>query len=378
MRRSVLTGRRLLLPLLVGCTPSPQGRPGPEPQVAERPTAPVVVASIPSAPAAVPDAGAVNVEASIEALARPYARSEPRVLYTWTTPEQLAELKGGTAVLSRDSSKVQGHANVDHYLSLHAHRKTRAKTPLGWTASVLFQKAFARKRFAWITALGTVRGLGGAPYGSVLMRITLRPEAIHVNVRGTTFSADGKDLPMSDLARYAPRIGAAFFDTREYQEYFVPNESMIAEIAVGTPDIEKELADERHLLAEVRRELVASGRLHPAAHVLFAGKVPATVAELVAYEDALEKVAASFPREPFVRRLESAPSSLGEARASGASSELRPPLALLCRESGRQALPSDSSFPQPMFRLTCTPGDVCIQSGSSRDPFCEPSPSPFE
>jgi hypothetical protein len=369
MRRSVLTGRRLLLPLLVGCTPSPQGRPGPEPQVAERPTASVVVASIASAPPAVPDAGAVNEDPSIEALARPYARRDPRVLYTWTTSEQLAELKSGSAVLSRDRSKAQGHANVDHYLSLHAYRKSTARTPLAWTAGVLFRAAFARKRFAWTTALGTVRGLGGAPYGTVLMRITLRPEAIHVNVRGATFAADGKNLPMSDLARYAPRIGAAFFDTHEYREYIVLNESMIAEIAVGTPEIEKELADERHLLAEARKVLADSGRLHPAAHGLFAGKVPGTVAELAAYEDALEKVAAQFVRDPFVRRLESIPFTLGD---------VRPPLPLLCRESGRQALPTDSTFPQPMFRLTCTPGDVCVQSGSSRDPFCEPSPAPFE
>ncbi len=369
MRRSVLTGRRLLLPLLVGCTPSPQGRPGQDPQVAERPTAPVVVASIPSAPPAVPDAGAVDMDPSIEALARPYARSDPRVLYTWTTPEQLAELKSGSAVLSRDRSKAHGHANVDHYLSLHAYRKAGGKTSLGWTAGVLFREAFARKRFAWITALGTARGLGGAPYGSVLMRITLRPEAIHVNVRGITFAADGKNLPMSELARFAPRIGAALFETREYREYIVPNESMIAEIAVGTPEIAKELADERYLLAEVRKDLAASGRLNPAARGLFAGKLPSTVAELVAYEDALEKVAASFVREPYVRRLEGIPFTLGD---------VRPALPLLCRETGRQAVPTDPTFPQPLVRLACSPGDICVQGGSPRDPYCEPLPSPFE
>ncbi len=363
------TGRRLLLPLLVGCTPSPQSRSEPQQPSTSGTTAPVIVASIPSAAPAVADAGGVSPEPSLEGLVRPYASRNPRVLYTWTTPEQLAELKAGAAVLSRDSSKVHGHANVDHYLSLHAHRKTGATTALGYTANVLFRKAFARKRFAWTTALGTVRGLGGAPYGSVLMRITLRPEALHVDVRSTHFVADGQDLPMADLARYAARIGAAFFDTRDYREYIVPNESMIAEIAVGTPDIEKELAAERYVLAEARKAFAASGQLHPAARALFAGKAPATVAELVAYEDALEKVAASFPREPFVRRLERPPFSLGN---------VRPPLALLCRESGRQALRTDSTFPQPMYRLNCTPDDVCSQRGTSRDPYCEPSPSPFE
>lgn len=365
----MLTGRRLLLPVLVGCTPSPQAGSKAEPQVAERPTAPVVVASIASAPPTMPDAGAANDGPSIEALVRPYAQREPRVLYTWTTPEQLAELKSGSPVLSRDRSKTQGHANVDHYLSLHAHRAAGAKKPAGYAANVLFRAAFARKRFAWTTALGTVRGLGGAPYGSVLMRITLRPEALRVDVRGSTFAVDGKTLPMSELARYAPRIGAVFFDTNHYREYFVPNESMIAEIAVGTPELEKELADERHLLAEVRKDLAASGRLHPAAHVLFAGDLPLTVAELVAYEDALEKVAASFVRAPFVRRLEGIAFTLGD---------VRPPLPPLCRETGRQAMPTDSTFPQPIYRLTCSPGDLCAQGGSSRDTFCEPLPSPFE
>lgn len=364
----MVAGRRLLLPVLVGCTPSPQGSSRTEPAVAESPAAPVVVATVPGATPP-PDGGGVTLEPSLEVLMRPYALREPRVLYTWTTPEQLAELQGGGAVLSRDRSKAHGHANVDHYLSLHAHRAGGAKKPVGYAAGVLFRQAFARKRFAWTTALGTVRGLGGAPYGSVLMRITLRPDAIHVNVRGNSFAVSGKDFPMSELARYAPRIGAAFFDTREYREYILPNESMIAEVAVGTPELEKELADERHLLAELRKAFAASGALHPAAPALFAGKVPSTVAEVVAYEEALEKAAAGFVRAPFVRAVEGVAFTLGD---------LRPPLPLLCRESGRQALPTDSTFPRPMFRLTCTPDDLCAQGGGLRDPYCEPVPSPFE
>src|SRR5258706_16215584 len=59
-----------------------------------------------------------------------------RTLYSWTTPEQIAELRAGKQLLSREESPVHGASYIDQVLEVLANRGDP-------TAKLLFTTGFA-------------------------------------------------------------------------------------------------------------------------------------------------------------------------------------------------------------------------------------------
>lgn len=94
-----------------------------------------------------------------------------RQLYTWTKPEQIAELRVGQEILSRRVSSAGEPSRFDLILA--------DKTFDGFPLIVALRDArFARKRFAWAAAWPTVMGWEKESYGDQLLQITLKDDAI--------------------------------------------------------------------------------------------------------------------------------------------------------------------------------------------------------
>src|SRR5215216_5742962 len=94
-----------------------------------------------------------------------------RTVYSWTTAEQIEELRKGGPLLSRAESPANGASYVEQVIYALA----QAGDP---TAALLYHAAFARMRFAWHAPWATRDGWPTEEYGDQLIRITLQPEAI--------------------------------------------------------------------------------------------------------------------------------------------------------------------------------------------------------
>ena len=92
-------------------------------------------------------------------------------LYTWTSKEQIGQLRNNKTLLIKSKSDTKGKANYD--LALEA-KKAKGDS----TAAFLLRECFAKKRFAWPHSWATVRGYPGENYGDQLLKITFKDDAI--------------------------------------------------------------------------------------------------------------------------------------------------------------------------------------------------------
>jgi hypothetical protein len=77
-----------------------------------------------------------------------------RTLYTWTTKDQIEELRTTRQLLSRDESPAHGASYLDQVLYTLAQRGDP-------TAALLYTTAFAKMRFAWHAPWATRGGFDG-------------------------------------------------------------------------------------------------------------------------------------------------------------------------------------------------------------------------
>lgn len=94
-----------------------------------------------------------------------------RVLYTWTTADQIAALRAGGRLLRRERSARSGYSRFD--------RSLRA-VPTEQQSAIhrrLLSKGYTCRRFAWPMPWATLMGWGEETYGCQLLRIELKPEA---------------------------------------------------------------------------------------------------------------------------------------------------------------------------------------------------------
>lgn len=159
-----------------------------------------------------------------------------RTLYTWTTSEQVEELRRTKVLLSREESPEHGASYFEQYI----HMLASTHGPAEAIAKLLDSTGYAKSRFAWIAPWATREGIGDEVYGEQLIRIDLAADAIVLALAGTAFTAhDLSDAPI-DLAialAHPERIAAVYFDSGSFREYIVCNESMIASYTVGTDEI---------------------------------------------------------------------------------------------------------------------------------------------
>jgi hypothetical protein len=91
--------------------------------------------------------------------------------YTWTSPEQIAELRSGQNLLSRSKSKDNKLSHFD----LAIRDPAFSKSPI---TALLQDTLFTNKRFAWTNAWATVMGWDNEKYGDQLLQIVLDPRSI--------------------------------------------------------------------------------------------------------------------------------------------------------------------------------------------------------
>lgn len=197
-----------------------------------------------------------------------FARS---VFYTWTSAEQIAALRSTkTLLVARAATNVRNSP----FLRGLTERVQRHQAGEKVAALLLQHPALDRRRYAWTSPFATVLGLGERSYGSALIKVGLRPEAVIVRFDPESSAPfvfvdlHGQAVPESAVLAAPERLGAIYHvrtrgpsDFVPFREYILCNEGMILSFAVATADIRARLAAESELLRSLRP---AFAQLRPA------------------------------------------------------------------------------------------------------------------
>jgi len=178
----------------------------------------------------------IDLEATINARSVTSESLSFKVLYSWTTDAQLAELVNGSPLLTRSVSKKAGMSMFDDLVAAEAARGRDV-------AKLLWHETFAKKRFAWPSPYSALRG-GDADgdYGKVLVRIELRPDAWILDYdRGVVHTLDGSArLTPAELAKHPERLAAVYHNGPGFREFIVVNEGMVARVDAGGSKVVRE------------------------------------------------------------------------------------------------------------------------------------------
>jgi hypothetical protein len=167
-----------------------------------------------------------------------------RVLYTWTTDDQIAALRRTPMLLTRTESPTLGTSGYSKWIQ----KLAAQKSPLG---QLLSEPRFARGRHAWVNTFGAALGTGAEQYGQNLIQVTLRPDAqiAYIDTSGssvTFMSAAGVAQPslMPDKLAAVYFVSSSHFPSGTlhapeslYREYILVNETMIESFAFNTPEL---------------------------------------------------------------------------------------------------------------------------------------------
>jgi len=181
-----------------------------------------------------------------------------RVLYSWTTAEQAAELRQDRVLLTRTETPDLGRGYAFTSMDALAAKGTAPENQL---LSRISNERFTKARFAWPNAWATRMGWPGEDYGDQLLRIVLKPEAWILVVRDTVGIAvvdlDNNLVPIADALAQIERIAAVYFYKEDvvnrgsysscgggYREFVLGNEAMIEEWSLGTQDIRDRIASD--------------------------------------------------------------------------------------------------------------------------------------
>ena len=242
-------------------------------------SSPVVAAPAPR-PVPAPQVPLDTPTARLEAAAFTQGARPPRVLYTWTTPDQIEALRQTPTLLTRTESPRYGQTT--YAIRLHEHAAS-AQHPI---SQLLAQPEFARHRYAWHQPWATLLGWYGESYGEQLIRVELKPEAwvgLFTPDAATPWrfvDLEGHPVPIAAVLQSPQRIGAVFhfkeksapensfmatfgLGRESYREFILCNEGMIARWEHGTPAISAELAQEVALLEALRPLLEAPAAAQP-------------------------------------------------------------------------------------------------------------------
>ncbi len=178
-----------------------------------------------------------------------------RVLYSWTTAEQAAELRADRVLLTRTETPGLGRGYAFTSIDELA---ARGNAPENQLLAKLSSELFTKVRYAWPHAWATRMGWPGEDYGDQLLRIVLKPEAwivvVSDRVGMVVIDLQNQIVPIEDALANSERIGAIFFYKVDvtgqgtfhscsggYREFIVGNEAMIEEWSLGTEQIRAEL-----------------------------------------------------------------------------------------------------------------------------------------
>src|SRR5262245_15444443 len=220
--------------------------------------------------AAVEPAPADVVADAVRALARvalPHDRFVRRTLYTWTSRDQIDDLRRTEQLLVREESPTLGGTYSDQVI----HALAQAGDPI---AKLVDTTTYAKSRYAWHAPWATRLGWPGEEYGDQLIRVTLSERAIVLALSTATGAFEARDMqnrPVSadEVLAHPERLAAIYFVSdagappaanvprppTTYREYILCNESMIESWATGSDDVSRELAAEANELEALARFL---------------------------------------------------------------------------------------------------------------------------
>lgn len=245
--------RILALAVLFAC----RNTPPPSPVIATpAPDAPPTAPTPPPPPTPPTDP---TLDARLAALAVSDDDYYRPILYSWTTPAAIAELRASRTLLVATTTTGGFVSPFNRALGVLA---VTARPGADIAKILRDDRRLARRRYAWPAPFATVLGVGPRAYGNALIRIELRPDAWI----GRFSPADpdpfrfvdgaGHRITYADVAASPERIGAIFHVREEaavpYREYVVCNPSMVAAWSVATPEIHAELAAELDLVRALR------------------------------------------------------------------------------------------------------------------------------
>ena len=134
--------------------------------------------------------------------------------YTWTTPEQIVELRKNKTLLTKSKSDTKGYSLFDMSIRDSSYNNFLI-------AQLLRQPQFAKKRFAWTSGWATVMGLEGESYGNQLIKIVLSDSAIIGSFHPQNlanpfqfFDMKGKELKADYVIENSDRLTAFFHMNR--------------------------------------------------------------------------------------------------------------------------------------------------------------------
>lgn len=176
------------------------------------------------------------------------------VLYSWTTPTQVAALRDTPTLLVADA----GVGLPSPFLRGLGGVVQRREPGHALAAILLDDPRLRRRRYAWPSPFATTMGLGPVRYGDALIRVELDPRAIvvrfapgdtepfaAVDMRGAAVPIEAID-PARIAAVYHVRDGPR--EVLAFREYVLCNESMIARWSVATPEIRAQVDADIELL----------------------------------------------------------------------------------------------------------------------------------
>jgi len=190
---------------------------------------------------------------------------EQRTFYSWTTDEQVAELRAGGELFSRSERPGLGRGLLFSDLAAFAEP---ASTPEQLLAGVLGTMIFAKQRFAWTNPWATLLGFPGETYGGQLLKIELKPEAWIAYVLGArglaVLDAQNQVVPIETALASPERIGAIYFQSEAeangtlvdcgsgtfshggvgFREFALGNIDMVKTWSLATPEIAQRLQDD--------------------------------------------------------------------------------------------------------------------------------------
>lgn len=272
-----------------------------------------------------------------------------RELFTWTTAEQVQELRAGSVLLTRIEREGLGPGYATDVLT------ALAQTPLADPAQdpaqadsialavVLTQDGrFKKARYAWSEPWATRMGWPGETYGDQLVRVLLRQEAWLARYRDGRLDVvdmDNAPVPAADVQAHPERLAGVFFVRSEqaggptcygsfrsgdhgYREFIIANEAMVEEWSLGTTEIrdrlEADLALVQTFFDRVRpcpeREDVASWNVEVVCGWSYGPSAMPQVSELSAYQAALAMLSPGYlpAAQPLATLIEALQASLFE------------------------------------------------------------------
>lgn len=201
-----------------------------------------------------------------------------RVLYSWTTLDQIAELRRNRILLTRSESPKHGASFLDQVLHATAKATAGQSAATGEAiqlAELLYRDGFAKMRFGWPYAWATRAGWPREQYGDQLIRVTLRSDAWIARVSTSApdivvHDLDDKPIATADVIAHPERIAAIYFVSDHgqpsairalhpfaaFREFALCNESMIEQWEIASEPSARELTREADLLDAIASELV--------------------------------------------------------------------------------------------------------------------------